>query len=241
MKDNICIATFCCWCVLKLLDGFNIFVFFQNVIFNPVLCVLCHSSHQYEIPSRRSSSSSILDPTDLVSVEHDIPNEDSCSLIIKTEQHSEDENEAPVMKCEILEDQSPPEPDEEVDIKTELEDVVVKSEPTSDLHCDTQFNKNLDSKESLNTKYCGICKTHFQSKTELTDHLKIHSDEKVFICYICDRVFGQKGNMKQHIMTHSNNRPFKCDVCQKGFNQEGNLIIHKRYSFLNLDFSFQSS
>lgn len=198
-----------------------------------MVCKSCDStSHfapdlsDFKTPTRRSSGSSTLDPTDIVSIEHDIPSEDSCGPTIKTEiSTSDDEYEIETrIKSEAC-DETPTSNDASC-VKLE-HDIDIKHEPIAyeDDSCFTSFNEQT---ESLKNIFCGVCRTSFDSRTALTEHMTVHSNERMFICYICDRVFKQKGNLKQHILTHTNARPYKCDVCDKGFNQEGNLIIHKR-------------
>lgn len=176
-----------------------------------------------------------MDPTDIVSIEHDIPSEDSCGPTIKTEvQTSDGENETEnsfednvVIKSEVSDQVSTSEG--ESSVKIEPQDIDIKHEPITYEDDGACFSSLIEGTESSKSNFCGVCRTSFASRIELTQHMTVHSNERLFICYICDRVFKQKGNLKQHILTHSNMRPFKCDVCDKGFNQEGNLIIHKRW------------
>eukprot|EP01083_Nonionella_stella_P278730 947923_1 len=75
---------------------------------------------------------------------------------------------------------------------------------------------------------CSICFKNFTRKSNLTQHLKIHSNTRDFICPFCSRGFRQKHTMIDHIRTHTGERPFKCSYCPKAFKVKHNLKTHVR-------------
>eukprot|EP01084_Bolivina_argentea_P211512 359792_1 len=75
---------------------------------------------------------------------------------------------------------------------------------------------------------CPICHKNFTRKSNLKQHLKIHSDICDFICPVCARGFKQKHSMIDHIRTHTGERPYKCEYCAKAFKVKHNLMTHTR-------------
>ncbi|CAH1112707.1 unnamed protein product [Psylliodes chrysocephalus] len=77
---------------------------------------------------------------------------------------------------------------------------------------------------------CSICSREFNRKSNLKQHLLIHSNQKPFICAICNKEFNLKSNLATHLIKHTNLKPFKCDICSKGFNHKSilqkHLLIH---------------
>merc|ERR1719232_1409064 len=60
------------------------------------------------------------------------------------------------------------------------------------------------------TFVCPQCKKSFTRKSNLKQHLKIHSDVCDHVCPYCQRGFRQKHSMLDHIRTHTGERPFQC-------------------------------
>jgi len=102
------------------------------------------------------------------------------------------------------------------------------------LLCDKVYlNKSQLAKhnqaEHLNLKHqCPLCKKTLKSKSNLTQHLKLHEGVS-YDCDLCSRVFSQKSGLLYHRKSrHSSEAPFPCDVCGKSFVLKSKLTQHKK-------------
>lgn len=73
------------------------------------------------------------------------------------------------------------------------------------------------------------CAAFFDSSTKLKQHLhKVHTDKTIqFECEICSQKFRRKTQLKQHMFVHTGCYRYKCDKCDKGFFQLGHLKRHE--------------
>ena len=42
--------------------------------------------------------------------------------------------------------------------------------------------------------------------------------EALHKCKECEKEFKEKSNLRQHMIVHSAEKPFQCDICDKSFN-----------------------
>ena len=62
------------------------------------------------------------------------------------------------------------------------------------------------------------CFFNTKSSSNLTQHLRVHNDEKTFECPTCFQKFRSSSNLKVHIRSvHTKERTFACDHCEKRF------------------------
>ena len=73
---------------------------------------------------------------------------------------------------------------------------------------------------------CETCQQSFARKSNLTQHIRCHTDERPFQCETCQATFRQKVHLTQHILSHTGERPFQCVTCQATFRQIGHLTQH---------------
>lgn len=70
------------------------------------------------------------------------------------------------------------------------------------------------------------CTKLFQTKHELTKHLRTHNNESPYVCEICGQAYKQKMAFDTHIKMHEGLNPFTCVYCNKSFTQKVALIRH---------------
>ncbi|XP_038113171.1 zinc finger protein interacting with ribonucleoprotein K [Culex quinquefasciatus] len=73
---------------------------------------------------------------------------------------------------------------------------------------------------------CDICGKTFVQGSALTVHKELHKERKEYSCGVCKKDFKSKFAFKKHEKVHSGLRPFICDVCGKSFTQSCNLKAH---------------
>ena len=75
---------------------------------------------------------------------------------------------------------------------------------------------------------CLTCSARFQSQEILTNHLKVHSEERPFNCRFCPKNFKRSNNLKDHEKIHTGEKPFRCETCGKCFVKRSDLTRHNR-------------
>jgi hypothetical protein len=70
---------------------------------------------------------------------------------------------------------------------------------------------------------CDICKSGFESKPALNEHVKTHTQ---FNCIECQKIFKDKSELKEHMKTHEQ-KIFACVKCVLVFPKESDLRTHK--------------
>ena len=75
---------------------------------------------------------------------------------------------------------------------------------------------------------CSVCGRKFASKSSLSSHQVVHSDERPYLCMSCGRAFKTVADLRVHVRTHSEDRPFRCEVCGKSFRRSSGRAEHVR-------------
>lgn len=78
-------------------------------------------------------------------------------------------------------------------------------------------------------KVCPICGKNLSPGTNLSRHIRTHSQAQQFCCNICGNTFKEMHNLRAHEKTHEDLRPFKCSKvgCNKAFLRKRDLARHE--------------
>nr|XP_055073192.1 zinc finger protein 883-like [Misgurnus anguillicaudatus] len=104
--------------------------------------------------------------------------------------------------------------------------------------CKISFTTLQDKKLHLEAKHKEEKKRHFHCEkcgknlfaptSTINNHMKTHSDEKLFHCSECNKYFSNNGNLVAHKRTHTGEKPYKCPHCEKRFSNPSYIKIHVR-------------
>ncbi|XP_066936056.1 zinc finger and BTB domain-containing protein 49-like [Clytia hemisphaerica] len=85
-------------------------------------------------------------------------------------------------------------------------------------------NKNNGSQASM---ICHICSKEIETIKAFKEHFRAeHPDMKPFQCDICGKGFEKKENLTRHIRVHTNDRIYSCDLCGKSYTDGSSLKKH---------------
>ena len=91
------------------------------------------------------------------------------------------------------------------------------------------MRKNYSSSKNYTCKKCDASFSHSGS---LSNHQRVHDNQRPFVCDImdCQKRFKSRVELKNHEKTHNEENPFKCDYknCTKTFYKNDHLIKHQR-------------
>jgi uncharacterized Zn-finger protein len=76
---------------------------------------------------------------------------------------------------------------------------------------------------------CPKCPATLSSKSNLSEHIKLHTEIYRFECHLCGKKCKKSSNLKVHLQsTHSDERNVRCEICGKTMKKKSSLAIHMR-------------
>ncbi|XP_042218458.1 zinc finger protein OZF-like isoform X2 [Homarus americanus] len=73
---------------------------------------------------------------------------------------------------------------------------------------------------------CNACGKTFSHRSNLMQHMKVHTPDRPYSCCECGKTFPRKSSLSKHIVVHSSNKPFKCNECGKSFSTKSAIFLH---------------
>lgn len=75
---------------------------------------------------------------------------------------------------------------------------------------------------------CDECGKSFNMQRKLVKHRARHTGERPYSCLACGKCFGGSGDLRRHVRTHTGEKPYTCDICDKCFTRSAVLRRHKK-------------
>ncbi|XP_053688476.1 zinc finger protein 184-like [Sabethes cyaneus] len=98
-----------------------------------------------------------------------------------------------------------------------------------------KFIKNMSEHMRIHNNekrhQCPFCPKAFVSASNYSSHVNIHTRAKMYKCDLCDKQYPMLNGLKQHRITHFKDRVYLCPVCGKAYYQPTGLARHKRTHF----------
>ncbi|XP_068211003.1 protein tramtrack, beta isoform-like isoform X9 [Palaemon carinicauda] len=78
----------------------------------------------------------------------------------------------------------------------------------------------------VRTFQCQLCPYSSAVRTNLVNHVLVHTGERPHACPLCPAKFAQKGNLKHHMMSHSGEKAYACRWCPYRSTKKQYLVNH---------------
>lgn len=101
----------------------------------------------------------------------------------------------------------------------------VKSISAAHLKRKRKLAVTVDAVERSKSEFCEFST---ETKSDLTKHVRTHSDEKPFECEFCAKRVSSQRTLGLHMKTHANMFAFHCSKCRRGFSYQNEWESHKK-------------
>lgn len=92
---------------------------------------------------------------------------------------------------------------------------------------DLIFHNRIHAKNGL-VESCVYCEKRFSNSSDLINHERSHTKEKVYKCESCNKTFSYLNSLKKHKLTHTKQRDYLCSYCGAKFSSQCNLANHNK-------------
>lgn len=101
------------------------------------------------------------------------------------------------------------------------------------LRCHERKFHNGVQNDVIGPYQCSRCGKTFMQPSSLTNHEKIHTENRRFECSICHKTFYSKGNLQTHLKLHESTSrerepQYECPICRCRFKTPNYLEVHSR-------------
>ncbi|XP_053401417.1 uncharacterized protein LOC123550620 isoform X2 [Mercenaria mercenaria] len=106
-------------------------------------------------------------------------------------------------------------------------DAILPSKKAFVSHVKTQHSNSDELMEGIKDKKCTVCDKKFDKKTDLENHMVIHSAERTQECPACHKKYKLLHTLERHIKdVHNNDVVFTCSECDEEFEVKTKLDLH---------------
>ncbi|XP_055623958.1 zinc finger protein 227-like [Toxorhynchites rutilus septentrionalis] len=117
------------------------------------------------------------------------------------------------------------------DDKHPLEKIPSKNQETISAAKSKPKKARSGSRET--SQICPICGKIFVHKSNLSSHMKIHSDKKDYVCDICGKQFYIRKELYMHIESFHEKKTFDCNICGIKCGWRKGLLRHMKNKHSN--------
>uniref|UniRef100_A0A1Q3F0N6 Putative c2h2-type zn-finger protein n=1 Tax=Culex tarsalis TaxID=7177 RepID=A0A1Q3F0N6_CULTA len=75
---------------------------------------------------------------------------------------------------------------------------------------------------------CPHCPFNFYNRTNWKNHVNVHTKEVKYTCPVCDKFFWRNETLKMHMNSHSEEPKYKCPYCPKAYRMRSGLVNHRK-------------
>lgn len=91
----------------------------------------------------------------------------------------------------------------------------------------------LSKEKKFNFQVCGKL---WARKSDLIEHMRVHTGLKPYSCNICPQKFTQASSLKRHQIVHMDIKPIQCLTCNKMFKCQEYYKRHVRKHEKEIDY-----
>lgn len=95
--------------------------------------------------------------------------------------------------------------------------------PPPRVHSHSVSGNTLAPQSCQRNMECAVCSEVLPDSTSLITHSELQHGKT---CGFCGKTFSRRSNLKEHIRIHTGYRPFVCPHCQRGFKQRHRFCRH---------------